>query len=156
MAHKRRWWLKDEQFAHVHRKLRLNYEAALAREKAALEEERLKIEKRAADRVRELQRFHAEELQKRDELGGKLASEIARVRLEYGPVSYGLRYQMHVAMDQTFMMNAQSLKDLGPYIIEVLMAKIKREFAQIDFTRAKPEFNTRIGRPVYRFDSEVR
>lgn len=109
---------------------------AVEREKyeKALDElkEKHKVE---LQRVRDSYRL---EINGQDEQATRLAREISRIRLEFGPEQYGMRFQMYVTMDERFMLNVQNLKDMGPYIIDKLTLLIKREFAQIDFTRMKP------------------
>jgi hypothetical protein len=90
------------------------------------------------ERRKELER-HTAEVVCMEERMASVAREIARVRLEISKTaSYGTRFMMTATMEQGFMMGAANLKDIGPYIIEHLTALIRREFAQIDFTRMKP------------------
>lgn len=129
---KRRWWEKDEQFKEVHRKLRLNYDKALQDA-----EDRIKAD--YEKRLKSIQTRHLLDLEERDKQSAKLAKEIARVTLEFGPSSYGRnRFVMYAQMDERFMLHSRDLKEIGPYVVQCLGHMIQREFAKIDFDRAQP------------------
>ena len=68
----------------------------------------------------------------------RVADDVMRVRLEFGPTQFGCRYLLSAQMDESYMMYAANLMETGSYIIQILAAKIAREFSQIDFSRAKP------------------
>ena len=101
---------------------------------AKLAVERQKTENYMKTRAIE-QRQHEDRVQAD---AARLANEIARIRMEFGPQKYGTRFQMYVTMDETFMMNAQDLRTFAPYIVDKLSALIKREFSTIDFARVQP------------------
>jgi hypothetical protein len=147
MSAKRRWWLADERFKKVHRALRMNYEKTLK-----MAEERLQADfDKKLNAVKDRFIIDQEQIQREAQ---RLANEIARVRLDFGPARYGARFTMQVSMDENFMGNARDLKEVGPYVIEMLTMKIRREFAQIDFGRVKPVMPaTRSDAPVWRIES---
>ncbi len=92
-------------------------------------------EHKAELKTRDIQRRQFEERVQED--ATKLAHEIARIRLEFGPQRFGTRFQMYVTMDEAFMLNAQDLKTYSGFIVDKLSMLIKREFATIDFARAQ-------------------
>jgi hypothetical protein len=135
---KRRWWEAEERFKDVERRLRLNYEhaakAAEARADARIEE----ATKVAANRERSIRQQCAEEIERTNTAAQRLANEILRIRLEFSRKNFGNRFTLYVTFEEQFMLQARDLKDMSAYIIDMLCAKLKREFYQIDFTRMKP------------------
>lgn len=135
---KRRWWLADARFARIHHRLRKNYRAARVRDKAKFEADlALAVEQHEKERRMLADNYNRLVTEERA-CGAKLAKEIARVRLEYGPANYGQRFTLYATMDANFMRHARDLKEMSSYIIDHLAAMIKKEFYQIDFTRMKP------------------
>lgn len=69
---------------------------------------------------------------------GRLAREVTRVKLEFGPMKFGTQWTMHATMADSFVRNSHDLKDNAEAIITRLAHMIVREFKQIDFSRIKP------------------
>ena len=154
---KRRWWLADERFKAVHKNLRANYDAAIKRLESKHADDISALDARLEQRLKDERIRHSQDLARAEEFGSKLAGEIARMRLEFGPQKFGTRFVLYVTMDENFMLNARDLKDYAGYVIEILAAKVKVEFQQIDFSRAKPVVPDRMPRegeyPVFRIDA---
>jgi hypothetical protein len=83
-------------------------------------------------------RAYSQWAKEHEEAFARVADDVMRVRLEFGPTQFSTRFMLSAVMDESYMQHAASLKDMGPYIIQVLSAKLAREFSQIDFCRAKP------------------
>ena len=118
--------------------LRKNYDLAIKRKENWYEEQVGKLGRAHLKEEEVLRTQHRRELIEEQEKVSRLVKEIARVRLEFGPGRYGTRWQMTVTFDDNFMTGANDLKQIGPYVIQRLCRQIEREFAQIDFGRAKP------------------
>lgn len=94
---KRRWWEQDERFKKVARNLRKNYDDAVAK----IESEHAKKVKTEVERVR----AHYEKLnEERDAKLAKLAGEVARMTLEFGPSKFGTHFRLYVQMDERFIL----------------------------------------------------
>ena len=123
----------------MEKKLRLNYEQNLKRVNEGFTAQLLELEKLRKSELARIESRHRIAEERQQESWAKLAKEILRVRLEFGPEKFGTRFTLYVTMCESFMLNAMDLKTNAPYLLEVLTAKIAREFKQIDFARAKPD-----------------
>lgn len=67
-----------------------------------------------------------------------VSREVVDLRLRYQPGPRSSRFTLYATMDEQFVRYASDLKLASQYIIEVLAARIRSEFGQIDFSRMKP------------------
>ena len=120
------------------KRLRARYRGSLkqaqAQHQAALDA--LRQEHKAALKR---QQDYFDQIRREDEIKYEaLVKEVAQVRLEWGPQRFGSRFMLYVRMDESFIHGIRDLKTHGPYVVDKLAMLIKREFAQIDFSRIKP------------------
>jgi len=134
---KRRWWQKDEQFKAVAERLRKNYDHRLAVERKKMQDELAEQKRLMETRQKDRDLARARELNLLEERFAGLAKDVARVRLEFGPTQFGSRFTLYATFDENFIYHSHDLKSFAPVVLEMLTAKIRREFSTIDFGRAK-------------------
>lgn len=143
MGSKRKWWLADERFKKVHKDLRLNYDRSLEQRAEEFRTKELALKREYEQKVAVNERRYRELLTDHEERLARLSRDVMRIRLTFGPTQFTSRYTLSATMDESFMKHSVALKENSEYIIRMLAAKIAREFAQIDFCRAKPvDFNS--------------
>jgi hypothetical protein len=135
---KRNWWTPEVRFAKVHRDLRANYDMNLKKAQEKYDDDLRDAQLAYEKKLVAVQMAFTRERDNLAERCAKVASEIARIRLEYGPTQYGGRFQLWVSFEETMIRQIRDIKEYGPLIIEMLCAKIKREFNTIDFARIRP------------------
>lgn len=120
-------------------RFKVAYKRTLKIEREKFQKQIDALKDQQAQALRDIRNAWARDVEQEREKAATIAMEIARVRLEVTPTSsFTTRFMMTTILDQHFMLNAQNLKEIGPYVVKMLVALITREFAQIDFTRLKP------------------
>lgn len=135
------------------RRFRASYKRTLQVEREKMQKQIDDLNDQHARQVRALRDEAARVLHEERGKSVALAKEVARIRFEYGPEQFGTRFTVYATMCERFIMYSRDLKEHMSYIVELLMHMVKKEFAQIDFSRVKP-VDPRPGDkyPVYRIE----
>jgi hypothetical protein len=136
---KRNWWTADERFKKVHQTLRANYDQNLQRVMNEHIDGLAEIKRQYDKKLVAIQMANTLERDRVDARAAKVADEIARIRLEYSPTTrFGGRFTLWCSFEETMIRQMRDIKEMGPYILDMLTMKIRREFANIDFARVNP------------------
>lgn len=152
----RRSWTPRERARR--RRLRAGYRGSLAQRERELEAKRQQYEAAANARAKAAELAFQQRADMADAQVAKLAKEILRLKLEWGPGRFGSRFTIYARLSEQFVLNTRDLKEFGPFVVDKLAMLVKREFAQIDFARAQPvrwdydEYDEHRGYPVFRIE----
>ena len=134
------WWESSRSrraasMRSTRRRLRASYRQQVRLEVAAIAEQLHRVYEGKARAERDRASSAIAEAETRL---SKVSAEVVRLSLEYGPHQFGSRYTLYATMSQSLMERGYNLKEIAGYIIENLSARLRHEFAQIDFSRIKP------------------